>query len=167
MLHKQNFTWLLVFYSFLERVEKFLVNMTIIYCILFSLLLWDMIITDETKEIWWNILISSEQRKGIFDAPNRIELIKIKSSHTERETLMIVFYVSETSILSFILLSNKTLMWKFISMLELILSCAWYFIEHVIIYVWNDVFFFYLAELCIGINNYVLHITFYHCTYSF
>lgn len=141
MLHKQNFTWLLVFYSFLERVEKFLVNMTIIYCILFSLLLWDMIITDETKEIWWNILISSEQRKGIFDAPNRIELIKIKSSHTERETLMIVFYVSETSILSFILLSNKTLMWKFISMLELILSCAWYFIEHVIIYVWNDVFF--------------------------
>ena len=57
-----------------------------------------MIITDETKEIWWNILISSEQRKGIFDVPNRIELIKIKSSHTERETLMIVFYVSETSV---------------------------------------------------------------------
>ena len=65
--------------------------------------------------------ISSEQRKGIFDVPNRIELIKIKSSHTERETLMIVFYVSETSIFSFILLSNKTLMWKFISMLPLLL----------------------------------------------
>ena len=56
--------------------------------------------------------------------PNRIELIKIKSSHTERETLMIVFYISETSIFSFILLSNKTLVWKYISMLELNLSCA-------------------------------------------
>ena len=140
--------------------------MTIICCILFALLLWGMIITYKTKEIWWNIFISSEQRKGIFDVPNRIELIKIKSSHTEGETLMIVFYIIETSIFSFILLSNKTLVWKFISMLELILSCAWYFIKHVLIYI-EVRFFFYLAEICIGINNYVLHINFYHCAYNF